>query len=190
MKTGKWLIVVLVIALVAVYYILGTGYLKLRRGDTDLNTQIEAARATLIIMPPAQSGLEQRLADAEARLTVAESSFSGETDDTLIINNILKLAEKTGLTAIPLSTQPWVVENLFNRNYDVFSMTLSLKGDFSNLQDFIQQLENSGMETLVVKDLKIERDPVITSDNVTSVSSDNVTAYIEIAVYNLTPSAE
>jgi len=182
MKTWKWLVIVLVIALLVAYYVLGMDYLKQRRQNTDTNSQITELITTLSGIPPYPPDLEQKLADARAELAAAEKSFAGETDDTLIVNNVLQMAKEAGVKAIPLSTRPWAVESIYERNYNVFYLTLSVTGNLIRLQNFIERLENSEAETLVIKNLKVERTSVT--------SGDNALADITIAVYTLMPATE
>jgi hypothetical protein len=92
------------------------------------------------------------------------------------------MAEESGIKAIPLSTEPWVVENMFDHDYDVFFLTIAAEGNFDNLQKFINQVENSEPEKLVINKLKVEK--------ASAASGENVTAGIDIAVYTLSPAAQ
>lgn len=177
MKTWKWLVIILTIALLAVYYVLGTDFLKQRRQNTALSSQKAEMAAVLAMLPDTSADLEQQLADARAEHITAESSFSGNTNDTQIVNNILRLAQETGVKAIPLLTRPWSTESIYNHDYSVFYLTLSVTGNLNHVQNFIDRLENSSLPTMVIRYLKIERDATTTG---VAVQAD-----IDVAVYVL-----
>jgi len=182
MKSWKWLVVTLVVALLVVYYILGTDYLEQRRQNRSLASQIPQMEAALAHIPVPATGLEQELADALADLEAAEITFAGETDDTKIVESILRKADKTGVKAVPISTGPWGTESILGRDYAVFQLTISALGDLTHLQDFITQLETDEPETLVIEKLRVAW--------ASSASGDNVTAEIEAVVYAPPPAAE
>src|SRR4030042_409729 len=177
MKTWKWLVIILVVALLVVYYILGMDFLKQRRQNVALASQISDTSAALAIFPPAPTDLEQRLTVARADLTAAENALAGETNDTRIVNAILRLAEEIGVKAIPLSTRPWTIENILDRDYFVFRLALAVTGDFTQLQSFTDRLENSELGTLVIEYLSVRR------GSESSVENPRVNAKIAIAVY-------
>ena len=179
MKGWKWLTVIIIIVLLAGYYIFTTGWLKENRRNSDLMGQISSGTAELATMPGATADLEQRLASARADLAAAESTLSGETNDTRIVNSMLRLAEANGVIAIPLSTHPWALEQIEGYSYSVFSMTFSVTGDFPHLQGFIKGLETSEISTLAVQKLNLTR--------ATAEPSANVTADIDVAVYTFVP---
>jgi len=177
MKSWKWLVITLTIALLVVYYILGMDLLKQRRQNADLASQVEEMTAALSMLPDNTADLEQQLADARADLAAAESSFSGDTNDTRIINDILRLAQKTGVKAIPLSTRPWLIESIGTRDFAVFHLTLSVAGDLNHLEDFMSQLENGAPVAMVIRYLKVERAPAD--------SGAAIQVNIDIAIYAL-----
>jgi hypothetical protein len=182
MKAWKWLIVMLIVALLAVYYLLGMDFLKQRRQNLATASQIENATAELAGIPFNPADLEERLANARADLTAAEDSFAGETNDTRIVNTVLQIAEENGVKATPLSTKAWAIENIFERDYSVFYLSLEIKGDFSHLQSFINRLETGEPKTLAIKYLKVE--------NTSAVTGDNVTTNIDVAIYTLARMAD
>ena len=182
MKAWKWLTVIIIIALLAGYYIFATGLLKENRRNAELVSQINSQTAALAALPDTTAGTEERLSAARANLATAENTFSGETNDTRIVNSVLRLAEANGVKAIPLSTLPWALELIEGYSYSVFYMTFSVTGDFQHLQSFIKGLETSEISTLAMKNLQLARDAADPGAN--------VSADIEIAVYTYVSGAE
>jgi hypothetical protein len=182
MKSLKWLVAVIIIALLAGYYILATGLLRENRQNGDLRAQISSLTAQLAAMPETASDLEERLSAAGVDLAAAENAFSGETNDTRIVDSILRLARDTGVTAIPLATHPRALEQIEGYSYSVFSMTFSVTGDFQHLQSFIGGLETSEITTLTVTKLQLQRTSAETGAG--------ITADIDVAVYTFVPGAE
>jgi hypothetical protein len=180
MKSWKSFVVLIVVVLLASYYWLGTGLIKENRRNSSLITDIAGLTAVLHMTPGTTPDLDQRLSVAQAGLAAAENTFAGETDDTRIVNSILRMAEEAGVKVVPISTRPWSIEQISGRDYSVFNLTVSVAGDFQQVQSFIRQLENSEPPTLAVKYLKVDR-----------VSADpgaGITADLDIAAYAL-PSA-
>jgi hypothetical protein len=182
MKAWKWLTVIIIMALLAGYYIFATGLLKENRRNGDLIAQINSQTELLAAMPDTTSDTEVRLSAARADLAAAENAFYGETNDTRIVASILRLAEVSGVKAIPLSSLPWASEQIEGYSYSVFYITFSVTGDSLHLQSFIGGLGTSEINTLGVKKLQLLRDSVEPGDN--------VTADIDIAVYTLVSRAE
>jgi hypothetical protein len=78
---------------------------------------------------------------------------------------------------VPLSTQPWVKEQISNRDFLVFHLSLSVTGSFQHISDYLELLENSELNAMSVKYLKVVR---------ASANPDaNMTAELDIAVYSL-----
>jgi hypothetical protein len=188
MKTSKWLILILVLALLAVYYLIGSDYLKQRRQNASLASQISGATQALALVPSPPADLEQRLAAARDSLQAAGNSFSTDNNDTRIVNTVLRLAEEIGVKAIPLGTAPWSTEKVSDRDYSVFRVNLEVTGTFDQLSTFLDRLEGGEPKTLVVEYLYVARilDSPGGSDEAGAVP---VNANIKIAVYALLPAA-
>ena len=150
------LLIVAIIALLAVYFFLGTDYLRQRQGHKALTAQINEANSTLAQTPKPPQDLEERLDAAEASLDTAQNTFPKDLNSTQIINAILKLADDCQVRAIPLVTQPWSMENI-GEGYHVFHLTVTARGGYSQLIRFVSQLENGELETLVVQNLNVMR---------------------------------
>ena len=189
MKTHKWLILILVAVLLVVYYLIGSGYLKQHRQNVSLAAQISADTQALALIPSPPADLAQQLAAAQGSLQVAESSFTADTNDTNIVNRVLRLAEEIGVKAIPLGTAPWVAEKVSDRDYSVFRVTLEATGSFSQLLSFLDRLESGEPKTLVVEYLTVARAPDSSGTGSGDAGTVPLTANIKIAVYALLPAA-
>ena len=180
------LLTVTVITLLAGYYFMWTDYLKQDQVIEELTAQIDEAAMTLAQtpQPAALSDLEQRLTATEASLETAQNAFPRGLNSTQIINAILKLADNHQVKAIPLTTQPWAQEKTVG-GYQVFRLNMAVRGDFSQLSGFINQLENGKLRTLVVENLSITR-----VGKPTGGETIPVIANLDLAVYSQNPISE
>lgn len=174
---STFLIIVLV-ALLAVYYFLGTDYLRQSQGHEALTVHINEVTRTLAQTPPPPQDLESRLAAAETSLAAAQSALPRDINSTRVINTILKLADTCQVRAIPLVTKPWTKENI-GQGYYVFRLNVAVKGTFSNLSSFVSQLENGELETLVVENLIVTRAIGPVTEATTPVQ-----ASVDLAIYS------
>lgn len=157
LKTRKLLIAGLVLVLLAVYYIMGTGYLEQRREVKALAARADEAAQMLAQIPPSPADLAERLSQAQSKYEAAQSSFPGQTNTTSIIDSVLRLAGEAVVTAIPLITQPWTAEDISGQGYAVFRLSITAGGDYNNLANFIDRLETDTAPTLVIESIIIER---------------------------------
>ena len=183
MKT-KVFITLLVLALIAVYYFLGTGYLKQRQEQATLSSQIADTAQTLAQMPEPPQDLEQRLAVAEASLAAEQSTLPDEINSTRAINAILELADECNVKAIPLVTDPWSAVKVGEHDYYVFRLNISATGNFTQLVSFTDKLENGKLETLILEDLSVSRTPGQPGEVVPE-NKIPVTASLNLAIYTL-----
>jgi hypothetical protein len=150
-------IALLAVALLAGYYILGTGYLEQRQEQAALASDIDAARQALALVPDRPADLDRRLEEALAGKEAAETSFPERLNTTQVLNGILRLAEDHGVKAIPLVTQPWTTETAGGQEQSVFRLDLTVTGDFARVEAFVASLETGVPETLVVEHLRAAR---------------------------------
>jgi len=190
MKTRKLLIIILVVVLLVVYSLVGTDYQKQRRQHETLMSQITEVTQTLAQVPPPPADLEQRLISAQEELDAEKNSFPSYTNSTRIINTILKLAERIGVKAIPLITQPWTIESVKDQDYSVFRLSVAVTGTFTQLSSFLSSLEKGKPETLVIEYMSVNR--VSEYSEGESAASDNiqVNAGLKIAIFSLPLSTE
>ncbi len=188
MKIRKLLIALLIVTLLVVYYLVGTGYQKQGRQHEALASQITGATQALALVPQPPADLEQRLTLAQEELYTANSSLPRYTNSTRIINMILRLAEKVGVKAVPLTTQPWTSEKVQGQGYSVFRLDMAVTGTFTQLSTFLSGLEKGKPETLVIEYASVDSAPGLSEEE--SAASDNVqvNASLKVAVFCLPPS--
>ncbi len=190
MKNRKLPIVLLVIVLVVVYYLLGTGYLKLRRGNEALASKITSVTGDLTQIAPPPADLDQRLAAAQADWDAARNAFPEKLNTTQIVNTVLELADDVGVKAIPLVTQPWTTESVNEHGYSVFRFNTAVTGTSEQLTSFLRQLENNGIKTLIMENLSVNKENESSVKESISEGITRINASLEIAVYVQSPAAE
>jgi Tfp pilus assembly protein PilO len=183
MKARNILIIVLVVVLLAVYSIIITDYLKQHNENTKLKTQVVDTTSALALIPQPPADLEYRLAAAQKNLDAVKKPFVIDTNDTQIINNILELAKEQGVKAIPLGTQPWVLENVLDQAYSVFRVDMAVTGDYQHLVNFLNKLETSQPETLVIESFSVETTSGSSLLDASARNAQILNASIKIAIY-------
>jgi Tfp pilus assembly protein PilO len=159
---NRLIIIVLVVALIAVlvvYYFMGTDYRKQHQAYDVLAARVNEASLTLARTPEPPQNLEQRLAEAEAKLAAVHTVFPSDLNSTRVINDILVLAEEYQVKAIPLVTKPWIMENI-GKGYHVFRIDMTVSGSFPQVTDFVSQLESASFAAIAVENLGVTRLPV------------------------------
>jgi hypothetical protein len=183
MKSPKLLTIVLVLALLGVYYVFGTAYLKQKANNVALASQIAAADQQLAQIPPASADQPQRLAAANAGLQAELILFPAQLNSTRLVNDILKLAETTGVKAVPLVTQPWTLVSENQTDYPVFRLNIDVKGTYGQVADFINRLENGEPPTLVIETLTMDIAVETRPDETGETDTIMVDAILNVAVY-------
>jgi hypothetical protein len=140
-----------------VYYLIATDYLKQRRENETLAFRIEGMTQALAQLPTPPADPEERLRVAQSDFEATRNSFPDRLNTTSVVNTILRLAEDTGVKAIPLVTQPWQTESFSGHDYSVFRLDISVTGTFTKTVDFINGLENGELSTLLVESVSVER---------------------------------
>jgi hypothetical protein len=173
-KTLLIILAVVTLALFGAYYVLGTGLVKQRHDNQALASQLDEKSSELSrILTPSQN-LDAKLAEAQQNLADAIGIIPTDLSSTLVINDILKLAEACEVKAVLLTANPWTdVSN--EQGYRVFKITISLEGDFDKVHFFLHQLENVEFESIIIEGLNVSRD---NSD------SDMVHANLSLAIYS------
>jgi hypothetical protein len=144
---------------------------------------LAGATQQLAQLSPPPADLAQRQAAASANLDMEKSVFPAQLNSTQIINVILKLAEATGVKAIPMITQPWTTVSVHQTDYPVFRLNIAANGTYAQLADFINQLENGEPGTLVIEDLKVVRTIGVSSNETEAGDTLPVDAALSIAIY-------
>jgi hypothetical protein len=182
MKIWKWLVALLILIVLAAYTYLGMGYLTQNSHTKAKLSELSGLRAVLSMIPEIPADLTERLAAARAELAAAESAFAGEMDGNVIIDTVLRLADEAGVKGVPLSSHPQAEEQISNRNFSVFHLSVEVTGNFQQIRDFLELLESSGLNTMTVNYLKVVR---------ASANPDAMmTADLNLAVYTLVPAAQ
>jgi hypothetical protein len=176
-------IVILIIILSVVYYLFGMDYLNQRKEQKALTPQIAEVTQTLGDMPEPSQNLEQQLEAAEASLVAEQSAFPGKMDTTQVIDTILRLADDCQVKAIPLITEPWSKENIGQHDYYVFRLNLAVGGSFSQLVNFVGELENGGFNTLIVENVSLTRLSQQSEDEGVDEETILITASLDLAIY-------
>ncbi len=190
MKKGKLLIILLIVTLVVVYYLFGTGYLKLRQENEALASEITSVTGNLMQIPSPPADLEQRLAAAQSDWDEARNTFPEKLNTTQIVNTILELAEDVGVKAIPLVTKPWTTESINENDYSVFRFDVVVKGTSEQLASFLRRLEHDEIETLVMENLSVNKENEASVKVSISKAATRINASLSIAVYAQSPAAE
>jgi len=166
------------------------GYVKERREREALTSQITEVTRVLAQTPEPPQYLEQRLEAAKARLSAAERSFPIGVNSTQVIDTILKLAENSKVSAIPLVTRPWTMENVGGHDCYVFRLNIVVKGDFSQLLTYLNKLEKGDYKTLIVEDLSLVSTTGQSDEGAVAWEAIPVTASLNLAIYSRFPTSD
>ena len=166
MKLKGWLIVIMVAALLAAYYFLGTDSREQRRTNKALAAQIATAAEQMAQLSPLPVDLEKLQAAALAGLEAELNVYPEDLNTTRIVTGILKLAEAAGVSAVPLVTQPETTASVNGIDFPVFRLNIVVQGKYRQVANFISLLENSGPATLAIEELTLEStaDPASTTN--------------------------
>lgn len=157
MKSRTALITILILVLLVVYYLIGADYLGQRNQKEVLAGQIADATGELSIIPRPPTDLDEQLANAQDNLWEIQESLAIDTNNTRLVNSILRLAEENGVTAIPLSTQDWTLAKILEQDYSVFRIEIAATGNYTQMVNFLYQLENGEPKTLILENVTIEK---------------------------------
>jgi len=172
-----------------VYAYLGMDYMKQRKEQETLASQITELTQILAEIPEPAQDLEQQLAVAQANLAAEQSVFPEKMNSSQIISTILRLATYSEVKAIPLVTDPWSTETIGEYEYHVFRSDIAVRGSFSQLLSFISQLENGELKTLIVEELSIIVSTEQPEDEVTTDGAIPITASLDVAIYAQPPAS-
>lgn len=180
---SKLPIVILIIILSVVYYLFGMDYLNQRKEQKALTSQIAEVTQTLGDIPEPPQNLEQQLEAAEASLVAEQVAFPSKMGTTQVIDTILRLADDCQVKAIPLVTEPWSKENIGQHDYYVFRLNLAVEGSFSQLVNFVGELENGGVNTLIVENVSLTRLSQQSEDEGVDGETILIMASLDLAIY-------
>lgn len=187
MKTPKLLTILLIVVLLAVYIYFVVDYSNLRNHQSTLNAQIAAANGELALIPVPPADLEVQLTAAQDSLNAIKKSLAIDTNDTRIVKRILELGVASGVKAIPLTTQPWVLQSVSDQNYNVFRIDFSVTGTYPQLVNFVKQLESSEPKTLVIESFLVKTTSGASLLDSAARDTLTVSADIKVAIYSPAP---
>lgn len=179
---NKLFISLSIIVLLVFYCILGLGYLKERHRQEVLSSQITDVTRVLAQTARTPQDIERELALAQASLAAEQTTFPRKPNSNQVINSILKLADDCQLRT-SLVAQPWLVENVGKHPCYVLRIYLTVEGSFSQLPGFVSRLENGEFETLIVKDLTVQRTTGRPTGITVPEGDEFVTATLDVALY-------
>jgi len=177
MRARKLLIVTAVATLLGAYCLLGTGYRAQYVKNRALAAQFSEVVRQLAEIPLPPADLSQRRAAASASVEKQMDLFPEMPNSTRLIDGIFRVAEATGVKALPAATWPWTSESISGLDYPVFHLNLTVSGAYHRVADFLDRLENGDPVTLVIRGLTIEC-TVNPQDE-----SGEVEAAVDVAVY-------
>ena len=136
----------------------GTGYLKERNSRTALITKMNDTNSMLSLIPSPSADLQQRLADAQKTNSAAKQNLVPvDIDTTQVIKTVLALADECNVNVIPLNTDSWTNVAIEGINYRVLSISLSVKGSYTNLTTLVNRFYGNEFTALVVETVTINQ---------------------------------
>lgn len=187
---GRLLITILIIFLLAVYYLFGMDYMKQGKEQEVLTSQITEVTQTLEQIPRPPQDLEQRLAVARASLAAEQRAFPSKINTTQVINTIIELADDCEVKAIPLVTQPWSTEKVGEHGYYVFRLNVAVEGSFSRLVSFVSKLERAGYKTLIIENMSVTRVTEQPEEGTVPEGTIPITASVNLVIYTQSLSSD
>lgn len=183
-------ITILIIFLLAVYYLLGMDYMKQRQEHEALTSQIVDVTQTLGQIPKPPQDVEERLAVARASLAAEQRAFPSYINTTQVIDTILELADDCQVKAIPLVTEPWSVEKIGEHGYYALRLTVAVEGNFSQLLTFVSELENAGYETLIIENVSVTKVTEEPEEETVPEGTIPITASVNLTIYTQSLSSD
>ena len=139
-------------------------------------------------MPLSNEELELQLAQMGESLWAEMESFPLKMNSTVLIDDILKLADENGLQATPLITEPWSIGTVGEHDYNIFRFNLAVRGTFSEVVALVSKLEDGRFKTLVLEGVTV----TVPEDSLggSAEGSMPVEASLSLAVYTLPRSSD
>lgn len=180
MKTVKLnlntILIIIIAVMLVVYIIFGIAIIKQQHDKESYAAQID-------LLSPALQGanadtgtvdtsiMEQKLADAEARLAGAQEAFPSQLNNADIVNSILQIATENQVKVLPIRAQQIQSEKIAQNTYNVIRLEVTASGSLSQLQSFISGLEDGEFKTLCIE------------NSAMTVEDKGVTVVLNLAVY-------
>jgi len=151
-----------------------------------LNGEISQVQNNVKGIPAPSSGLDLKLAAAEAALAEAQGILPSALNMNDVIDYIIDTAEQCHVEAVPLVSEGMSSGNS-NQSYRVFSFSVTITGSLANAMNYITGLQGSTFPTLSVTDCTIDK--IEGTDYSRPENSTQVRMNLSIAVYTAAPAA-
>jgi Tfp pilus assembly protein PilO len=122
--------------------------------------------------------LSQKLADLQSQVAREKSKFPESVYITDVVNDLLHLAEDTGIHIIPLRNGDWSVAQ--QKGYEMYRIQLMVEGGIDSIMNFVDQVESNMLYSINIETLSIKGEAIGPDDPAADAS---VEGYITITVY-------
>jgi hypothetical protein len=165
-RTRTIFIAVIVCLLIAFCY-LATSYFKVTGLNKSLNTEISRYQQSLSELSVPDSRLPEILKESQRTNQALINSLAGGTESTTdVIDHILKDAEESNVTAIPLTSDNSGKKTIGDTQYNIIPVSLTVSGSFQDIQALLEKLENSvSYPSLILTDFKINNNSQNTAES-------------------------
>jgi hypothetical protein len=157
MLAKKIIIATITVILLIAFARWGTDFVQARVVDsanskkTEITKQIDAVKKVMAAIPAPDTQLMRKLAQLEMEQKEEGNAIPATMDSALVINSILELANSCNVTAVPLETTDWIATG---EHYMVYTLQISVKGEYEKITNFIDRLENELFDTLIINNLE------------------------------------
>ncbi|MCR4393508.1 MAG: hypothetical protein NUV31_03950 [Dehalococcoidales bacterium] len=192
----RFLIIIGVIAALVASGIFIKDYYDESANADSISSQIQNTQKNIAIVSAQTRNLEAELSDFTKRYANAQAAIEAEKNmmpdkmnSNSIVRSVLLLGQEKRVSVIPLSTRDWTTVKIDKHDYHVFRMDLELNGEESDIIEFIDKLQYSLYQTLVVEDVYVIKnretpEPSGTpTPTATPVSVETVRANLSLAIY-------
>jgi Tfp pilus assembly protein PilO len=201
MEVKNLVALLLIVAVGFAGYFVSDYFNKSSEADS-LSVQIQNTNQSVASVSNQTKAAEAELADLTKRANEIQTAIVAENltmparfNSNDLVQSILMLGKNSELIVIPLNTQEWTSVKIDKHSYQVFRMTIEVGGLQERLVDFVQQLQGTFYDTLVIESLTITKplptpSPVATYADETPVPTPGlieddgrVKSKIQLAVY-------
>ena len=149
-KAVRNICLLLIVLSIGGYITLGIFYNGDQGDKDDVKEQIAQKEPQMQILEDARANkdLSELLEEAEAELEAVEARIPEGKDSTDVTETLMELADSTGVDIFPVAgrVKPATTETIQGNQYYVVSFSLTPKGSYDQLMEFIELME-SGSET-------------------------------------------
>jgi hypothetical protein len=192
----RFLIIIGVIAALVASGIFIKDYYDESSTADSISAQIQNTQKNIAVVSAQTHNLEAELGEITKRYESAQAAIEAEKNlmpdiinSNTIIQSILLLGDERHVSVIPLRTRDWTTIKIDKHDYHVFRMDLELNGEESNIIEFIDKLQYSLYQTLVIENVNVIKtretpEPSGTpTPTATPVPVETVKANLSLAIY-------